>query len=138
MVLKANGQNIEQPESCSCFRGSPARLFFDNDNHAIKQKIAIMNKILYVGNLSSEVDEKILHSLFEEYGPVDSTEVIKNHVSGRSKGFGFVVMKDAESALRARQHLEGTTIKGKSIVVDFAKDRGFYENNDGILNRSTW
>jgi RNA recognition motif-containing protein len=97
-----------------------------------------MNKILYVGNLSSEVDEKVLVPLFEKYGTVASVEIVKNATSGRSKGFGFVVMKEEEAAELARQNLEGTTIKGKSMVVDYARDRGFYENNDGILNRSTW
>lgn len=97
-----------------------------------------MNKILYVGNLSAEVDEKILHSLFEEYGAVSSTEVVKSVLNGRSKGFGFVSMVDEEAASRARQGLEGTQIMGKALVVDYAKDRGFYENNDGILNHSTW
>ena len=51
-----------------------------------------MGKKLYVGNLSYDVDSSALQDLFTAHGTVESTEIIQDRDTGRSKGFGFVQM----------------------------------------------
>ena len=46
---------------------------------------------LFVGGLPNEVDETVLRSYFQYFGPVRSVEVIRNRETGVSRGFGFVV-----------------------------------------------
>ena len=53
---------------------------------------------IYVGNLSWTMTDEDLNSLFSQYGTVTSAKVLKDKVSGRSKGFGFVEMDDADAA----------------------------------------
>ena len=47
---------------------------------------------IYIGNLSYNVTEDSLRSMFEEFGEIESAKVIMDRFTGRSKGFGFVEM----------------------------------------------
>ena len=62
---------------------------------------------IYVGNLDFEVTEKELNKLFSEYGNVESAKIITDKYSGRSKGFGFVIMDDDAEAQNAIKSLNG-------------------------------
>jgi len=62
-----------------------------------------MDTKLYVGNLSYETTEEDLRTLFAGAGEVTSVALIKDRVTGQSKGFAFIEMKtqnDAESAIK--------------------------------------
>ena len=56
-----------------------------------------MTKKLYVGNLSFQTTEADVEGLFAQVGPVESVSIITDRDTGRSKGFGFVVMEDADA-----------------------------------------
>ncbi len=78
---------------------------------------------IYVGNLSYSTDDDQLRTLFEEFGPVDSARVIMDRDSGRSKGFGFVEMSNANEANAAIEALNGREIEGRSLTVNEARPR---------------
>jgi RNA recognition motif-containing protein len=80
-----------------------------------------MGKKLYVGNLSYSVDSNHLNDLFSQVGTVDSSNVIMDRESGRSKGFGFVEMSDNGAALAAIEKFNGTDLLGRAINVSEAK-----------------
>jgi RNA recognition motif-containing protein len=79
---------------------------------------------LYVGNLSYSVTEDDLQALFSEFGEVESANIIKDQMSGQSKGFGFVEMPDNSEADKAIKALNGKEVKGREIKVNQAKPRG--------------
>jgi len=79
---------------------------------------------LYVGNLSFETQEDNLREAFATYGELVSATVIMDHVTGRSRGFGFVEMPNATEAAAAIQGLDGTMLSGRTLTVNEAKDRG--------------
>ncbi len=57
-----------------------------------------MGTRLFIGNLPHQVSDTELQGLFAEFGTVQSIEVMRDRVSGRGKGFGFVEMgSDAEA-----------------------------------------
>ena len=62
---------------------------------------------VYVGNLSWNVDDSALETLFREKGKVMDAKVIYDRDSGRSKGFGFVSYSSAEEAEDAVDSLNG-------------------------------
>ncbi len=66
-----------------------------------------MAKKLYVGNLSYDMSQDDLRTIFEEFGTVDSAQVIMDRESGRSKGFGFVEMSNEDEAQAAISALNG-------------------------------
>jgi RNA recognition motif-containing protein len=78
---------------------------------------------IYVGNLDFKVEASDLEELFEEFGTVSSANVITDKFSGRSKGFGFVTMEDAEEANNAIKALNGSTMKSRDITVNEARPR---------------
>ena len=81
------------------------------------------NKKLYVGNLNFNCADEELHNLFSQYGNVISARVIKDRDTGRSKGFGFVEMEDAD-AQNAIQNLNGFSLAGRAISVNEARPQG--------------
>lgn len=78
---------------------------------------------IFVGNLSKEVTDDDLQSLFAEYGTVRSVKVIKDMFSGESKGFGFVEMPGQAEAQKAMSELNTKELKGKKITVNEARPR---------------
>ena len=78
---------------------------------------------IYVGNLSYDTTEDGLRTLFAEHGEVESSRVITDRYSGRSKGFGFVEMATEEAAQAAIEALNGKSVDGREIKVDKAKPR---------------
>ncbi len=78
---------------------------------------------IYVGNLSYEVTQEELQKTFEAFGIVESSRVIMDTHTGRSKGFGFVEMPDSASARSAIDGLDGKALKGRTIKVNEARAR---------------
>ena len=82
---------------------------------------------LYVGNLSYDVDSSELEQMFGAHGQVLSAQVINDRETGRSKGFGFVEMADANEAEAAITALNGQQHNGRALTVNVARpkeDRG--------------
>ena len=77
---------------------------------------------IYVGNLNYKVREEDLQQVFGQYGTVDSAKVIKDKHTGRSKGFGFVEMKNDEEAQRAIDGLNNTEVFERKIIASVAKE----------------
>ena len=82
-----------------------------------------MSTKIYVGNLPYSVTDGILESNFSEFGGVSSAKVMMDRETGRSKGFGFVEMANAEVAQAAITGLHGMSVDGRSIVVNLARPR---------------
>ncbi|HEY8270360.1 MAG TPA: RNA-binding protein [Pseudobdellovibrionaceae bacterium] len=80
-----------------------------------------MGKKIYVGNLSFNVDSNQLQDVFAEFGTVDSTNVITDRETGRSKGFAFVEMAAEADAQNAIQQLNGMDLSGRAMNVSEAK-----------------
>ena len=78
---------------------------------------------IYVGNISYQVDEEDLKKVFEEFGEVSSAKIITDKYSGRSKGFGFVVMDNDDEASAAIKNLNGKDLNNRQIVVNEARPR---------------
>ena len=69
-----------------------------------------MSKRLYVGNLSWGTTEDSLKNLFSQFGKVDSASIITDRQTGRSRGFGFVEMENADEAVHK---LNGKEFQGR-------------------------
>jgi len=99
-----------------------------------------MNPKLFVGNLSFETTDEELRALFEAFGPVESASVVIDKRSGRSKGYGFVLMVESKDAARSLE-LNGREIKGRDIVVTEAESQsrgnaGGKPRRDGFRGRN--
>lgn len=81
-----------------------------------------MARTLYVGNLPWATRAEDLAAAFAAYGEVLSSRIISDRQTGRSRGFGFVEVRDedAEAMISA---LNGSELGGRVIVVNEARDR---------------
>ena len=80
-----------------------------------------MAKKLYVGNLSYNMTEDTMKDAFSAAGTVDSAIIIKDKMSGRSKGFGFVEMSTDEEAQKAIEMFNGKELDGRTLTVNEAR-----------------
>jgi RNA recognition motif-containing protein len=80
-----------------------------------------MGKKLYIGNLPFSATEQALSDLFSQCGTVESTKIVTDRETGRSKGFGFVEMSSDEEAADAISKLNGSDCEGRTITVSEAR-----------------
>ena len=78
---------------------------------------------IYAGNLSYSVTSEDLRTTFEEFGAVDSAEVVMDRDTNRSKGFGFTEMSNDEEAKAAINSLNGKDMDGRSLNVSEARPK---------------
>ncbi len=91
---------------------------------------------IYVGNLSWTMTDEDLSSLFTQYGTVTSAKILKDKMNGRSKGFGFVEMDDAEAAKTAIANLNESEVQGRKLIVNESQPRTEGEGGGGYKKRS--
>jgi RNA recognition motif-containing protein len=78
-----------------------------------------MSKKLYVGNIAWKTTENDLSEMFGEFGEVKSVKIINDKITGKSKGFGFVEMENADEAKKA---LDDKEVNGRNLKIDFATE----------------
>jgi RNA recognition motif-containing protein len=93
---------------------------------------------IYVGNLSWSMKDEDLNNLFSQYGAVSSAKILKDKMSGRSKGFGFVEMEDDEAARTAIANLNESEVQGRKLIVNESQPRpeGSAGGGGGFKKRS--
>jgi len=80
-------------------------------------------KNIFVGNLDFGATEDTIRSLFEAYGTVERVSLMTDRETGRSRGFAFVEMTDAEEADRAINALNGSNVGGRALNVNEARPK---------------
>ena len=82
-----------------------------------------MSMKLYVGNLSFNTSNNDLSDMFAEFGAVQSSNIIEDRETGRSRGFGFVEMSSQSEGEAAISGLNGKEVDGRELKVNEAKPR---------------
>jgi cold-inducible RNA-binding protein len=80
-------------------------------------------KNIFVGNLNFNTSEDELRQMFEAHGQVDRVSIMTDRETGRSRGFGFVEMANAEEAERAIAALNGMQLGGRTLNVNEARPK---------------
>jgi cold-inducible RNA-binding protein len=78
-------------------------------------------KKLFVGGLSFQTTEDVLADAFAKAGTVTSAVIIKDRMTQRSKGFGFVEMDTEEEAQAAIAMWNGQELDGRRVAVNEAR-----------------
>jgi cold-inducible RNA-binding protein len=81
-----------------------------------------MAQRLFVGNLPRSITDAALVDFATNAGfKVNSAVVIRDKMTGESRGFGFIELADDEDVARAIQGLNGQTIDGRKLTVNEAR-----------------
>ena len=86
---------------------------------------------IYVGNLAYATTDDGLRAAFAAYGEVTSARVVKDRMTERSKGFGFVEMPDRDQAQAAVDALNGSNLDGRPIRVNESQPKPRNERRGG-------
>jgi RNA recognition motif-containing protein len=78
---------------------------------------------IYVGNLSYDVTQEDLNSVFAEYGSVTRVQLPTDRETGRPRGFGFVEMGSEAEEAAAIDALDGAEWMGRDLKVNKARPR---------------
>jgi cold-inducible RNA-binding protein len=78
---------------------------------------------VYFGNLPRDIDDAELGEIVKPYGTATSAEVVKDRVTGASKGFAFVEFASEAEARATISALDGKDMNGQAVVVNEAKSK---------------
>jgi RNA recognition motif-containing protein len=81
-----------------------------------------VTKRLYFGNLSWDVTDAELTNAVAQYGTVISARVVTDRETGRSRGFGFVEVEEAD-AQKIIDAMNGMSWYGRNLTVNEARER---------------
>lgn len=85
---------------------------------------------LFVGNLSFSLGDNDLRAAFADVGSVERAEIVRDRYDGRSRGFGFVEMRNEEDAAVALRSMNGKELAGRLLRVEAAtSQRRPFERN---------
>ncbi|KAM3615375.1 uncharacterized protein V6R79_001190 [Siganus canaliculatus] len=93
------------------------------------------DRTLFIRNLDSRVTEELLFELFVQAGPLIKTKIPKDP-DGKQKTFGFAVYKHEVSAPYAMQLLNGISLYGRSLHVQF-RSGSSHSNSPGNSQNSS-
>jgi len=82
-----------------------------------------MSNKIFVGSLPWKTDDQALADLFMQAGPIVSARVMRDRMTGRSRGFGFVEYEDAASASKAIEMFNGYELEGRALTVNEAQEQ---------------
>jgi RNA-binding protein Musashi len=71
---------------------------------------------IFVGGLSFNTDEKRLEEIFSVFGQIINIRIVRDQLTGRSKGFAFITFAENESVEKSKE-LDNQNIDGKYIGV---------------------
>ena len=78
---------------------------------------------IYVSNIAYNATDESLQEAFAAFGEVQSARIIKDRMTGRSRGFGFVEMPNDEQGRAALEGVNGVDMLGRRINAREAKPR---------------
>ena len=73
---------------------------------------------IFMGGLPYELTEGDVIAVFSQYGEVVHINLIRDHSTGKSKGFGFLCYEDQRSTVLAVDNLNGIRLVKRTIRVD--------------------
>ena len=79
---------------------------------------------VYVGNLASEINDAQFKDLVAPFGTAETVNLIKDRVTGASRGFGFVEFQNDDHAKAAIAGLNGKEVSGRVLKVNESQPKG--------------
>ena len=101
---------------------SEAEIKAEPEAEAVVNPVHEEDRKLFVGALPQEAKDSDIKEYFEQYGEIDNINLKMDPMTGRSRGFAFIVFKGLdglEAALQQNAHV----VKGKKVTCKKAEAR---------------
>ncbi|KAG9268299.1 peptidyl-prolyl cis-trans isomerase E [Astyanax mexicanus] len=96
--------------------------------------MAAAKRVLYVGGLAEEADEKVLHAAFIPFGDITDIQIPLDYETEKHRGFAFIEFELAEDAAAAIDNMNESELFGRTIRVNIAKPMRIKEGS----SRPVW
>eukprot|EP00455_Lapot_gusevi_P007613 TRINITY_DN13246_c0_g1_i1.p1 TRINITY_DN13246_c0_g1~~TRINITY_DN13246_c0_g1_i1.p1 ORF type:complete len:274 (-),score=8.01 TRINITY_DN13246_c0_g1_i1:337-1110(-) len=80
-------------------------------------------RTIFVGRLNFQTSEETLQEAFAKYGEICRLRLVRDIVTGQSRGYAFIEFKTDQQFLHAYRSAHGLTIDGREILVDYERER---------------
>ena len=91
-------------------------------------------RVLYVGGLAEEVDEKVLQAAFIPFGDITDITIPLDYTTQKHRGFAFVEFELVEDAAAAMDNMNESELFGRTIRVNVARPKMLKEGS----SRPVW
>nr|XP_043621593.1 heterogeneous nuclear ribonucleoprotein 1-like [Erigeron canadensis]XP_043621594.1 heterogeneous nuclear ribonucleoprotein 1-like [Erigeron canadensis]XP_043621595.1 heterogeneous nuclear ribonucleoprotein 1-like [Erigeron canadensis] len=74
---------------------------------------------LFIGGIAWDTNEERLKDYFTSYGEVIEAVIMRDHATGRARGFGFIVFSDpvvADRVTKEKHNIDGRMVEAKKAV----------------------
>jgi len=93
-------------------------------NQPVNKKDTSEHHHIFVGDLSPEIDNETLRTAFTPFGEISDVKVMKDPLSNKPKGYGFVSFLQKEDAMNAIEQMNGQWMGSRSIRTNWATRQG--------------
>ena len=90
----------------------------------------MQKRTLYIGNLAYTAVEEDLEQAFEQFGVIEDIKLMRDHETGRSRGFAFITFGSEDEA-RAARVMDGRKLAGRTLKVNEARTRDHKQPQPG-------
>lgn len=102
-------------------------------------KMATNKRVVYIGGLAEEVDEKVLHNTFIPFGDITDITIPLDYSTQKHRGFGFVEFETKEDAAAAIDNMNESELFGRTIKVNVARPiRVNLRSHKPVWSEDTW
>ena len=105
--LAFGGQENTDHETENEFEGQEIADHVENDNEEDRK--------MFVGGLPQDVSQDDLKDYFGQFGELESVQIVMDPLTGRSRGFAFLIYKVEESMKKAIEN-EDHMLKVKEVL----------------------
>lgn len=112
-----NPENAERALELMNFEplnGQPMRIMWSQRDPAVRRS-GLGN--VFIKNLAPSIDNKVLFDTFSQFGNILSAKVVCDHMTGASKGYGFVHFETQQAADTAISKVNGMTMEKLTVYV---------------------
>lgn len=106
-------------------------------NKKAKPDASDKSSTLFVGSLAWAVDDDKLYEAFCQFNGLLGARVVTDKNTGRSRGFGYVDFGSPETAAEALEAMNGTSLEGRGMNIDFAASRSNNNDSNNFRERAT-
>lgn len=92
-------------------------------SHATIKEDTSNHHNVFVGDLSAEITDEMLHKAFGAFGSISDARVMWDQNTGRSRGYGFVSFRDRGDAERAISEMNGVWLGNRTIRCNWANQK---------------
>lgn len=79
---------------------------------------------IFIGDLAPEITDDLLSQAFSVFGTLVNAHVMRDTMSGNSRGFGFVAYREKSDADQAIASMNGELLGSRNIRVNWATQKG--------------